>query len=55
VHQRLADRRVSKVNMRREFLYATPTEAREHLQQLTGELLQFEELPETVESHQSRQ
>lgn len=54
MHQRLADRRVNQVNPRREFFYATPAEARDHLMQLTGELLQFEEQPEAVEFHQSR-
>ena len=31
MHQQLADRRVNRVNTRREFFYATPTEARELL------------------------
>jgi Meiotically up-regulated gene 113 len=53
MHRRLAAKRVNRVNMRREFFYATPTEARELLMELTGELLQFEELPEALESHQS--
>jgi hypothetical protein len=54
MHQRLADRRVNRVNLRREFFYATPAEVRDHLKALTGELLQFEELPEAVEYHQSK-
>jgi hypothetical protein len=54
MHQRLADRRVNRVNLRREFFYATPGEARDHLKVLTGELLQFEEFPEAVEYHQSQ-
>ena len=53
MHARLADRRVNRVNMRREFFYATPAEARDHLLELAGELLQFEELPEALEYHQS--
>jgi hypothetical protein len=53
MHQRLADRRVNRVNMRREFFYATPAEARDHLKQLTGDLLEFEEFSEAVEFHQS--
>jgi len=53
MHQRLADRRVNKVNLRREFFYATPTEAREHLAALTGDLLSFDEQPEATEYHQS--
>ena len=54
MHLRLADRRVNRVNLRREFFYATPAEARDHLLALTGDLLQFEELPEALEFHQSR-
>lgn len=54
MHGRMADRRVNRVNQRREFFYATPGEARDLLQELTGELLQFDELPEAVEFHQSQ-
>ncbi|MBI5231028.1 MAG: DUF4041 domain-containing protein [Coriobacteriales bacterium] len=54
MHQQMADRRVNKVNLRREFFYATAAEARDLLRQLTGELLQFEEFPEAVEFHQSQ-
>ena len=50
---RLADRRVNRVNLRREFFYATPAEARDLLTELAGDLLQFDELPEAVEFHQS--
>jgi len=53
MHQRLAERRVNHVNARREFFYATPSEARALLLQLTGELLQFQETPEAVEFRQS--
>lgn len=54
MHRRLAERRVNQVNLRREFFYATPQEAKQHLLDLTGELLSFEETPEAVEFHQSR-
>lgn len=54
MHATLADRRVNQVNLRREFFYATPTEARDLLKELTGEMLQFEDLPEAVEFHQSQ-
>lgn len=54
MHRRLADRRVNRVNLRREFFYATPTEARDLLAELAGELLEFEEFPEAVEFHQSQ-
>lgn len=53
MHRRLADKRVNKVNQRREFFYATPAEVREHLESLTGELVDFTELAEAVEYRQS--
>lgn len=53
MHARLADRRVNLVNLRREFFYATPQEAKEHLLELTGSLLQYEETPEALEYRQS--
>jgi hypothetical protein len=53
MHQLLAARRVNRVNHRREFFYATPSEARSHLLALTGEILEFTELPEALEYQQS--
>jgi len=53
MHQRLADRRVNRVNLRREFFYATPAEVKEILAELAGELLSYEEQPEALEFHQS--
>ncbi|MFD0782353.1 GIY-YIG nuclease family protein [Micromonospora azadirachtae] len=53
MHARLADRRVNLINQRREFFYATPQEAKEHLLELTGSLLQYEEIPEALEYRQS--
>ncbi|MBT8224502.1 MAG: DUF4041 domain-containing protein [Dactylosporangium sp.] len=54
MHQLLDEHRVNKVNHRREFFRATPAQARDLLQQLAGELLQFQELPEAIEYHQSQ-
>ncbi|WP_229830241.1 DUF4041 domain-containing protein [Actinoplanes ianthinogenes] len=54
MHARLADRRVNLVNQRREFFYATPAEAKRHLLELTGSLLQYEETPPALEYRQSR-
>lgn len=54
MHRRLADRRVNRVNLRREFFYATPHEAVGHLRALAGEVLSFTEVPEALEFHQSR-
>jgi len=53
LHERLADRRVNLVNRRREFFYATPQDIRDHLKDLKGDLLEFEEVPEAIEYRQS--
>ena len=49
MHERLAARRINLVNHRREFFRATPGEAKAHLLDLAGELLQFQELAEALE------
>jgi hypothetical protein len=54
LHQRLADKRVNRVNLRREFFYARPEEVKGLLLELTGELLQYNETAEAIEFHQSR-
>jgi Meiotically up-regulated gene 113 len=46
MHTGPAHRRVNRVNMRREFFYATPAKARGEPLKLAGDLLQFEDLPE---------
>ncbi|WP_446224775.1 DUF4041 domain-containing protein [Nocardia sp. IBHARD005] len=53
LHSRLEHKRVNKVNRRREFFYANPAEVREHLRELTTQLLEFTELPEAVQYRQS--
>jgi hypothetical protein len=53
LHERLADRRVNRINTRREFFYATPEEVKTHLLDVAGELLSFEETPEALEYRQS--
>lgn len=53
MHTRLADRRVNLVNQRREFFHVTPQEAKTHLLALTGNLLQYNEVPEALEYRQS--
>ena len=53
MHARLADRRVNRVNQRREFFHATPAEAKALLVELAGNLLQYEEIPEALEYRQS--
>jgi hypothetical protein len=54
MHERFADKRVNKVNMRREFFRATPAEAREALMDLAGNLISYTEVPEAVEFRQSQ-
>jgi hypothetical protein len=52
LHRRLADRRVNRVNLRREFFYTTPSEVKEHLLEVAGNLLQYEEVAEALEYRQ---
>ena len=53
MHERLGHRRVNLVNQRREFFRATPLEAKMHLAELAGELLQFQDVPEALEYRES--
>ena len=46
LHHRFADKRVNRINARREFFYATPVEVREALKDIAGNLLEFTEEPE---------
>lgn len=52
MHQRFADRRVNKVNNRKEFFKITPAQARDALTDLSGELMTFVEEPEALEYRQ---
>ncbi|TDQ52250.1 DUF4041 domain-containing protein [Actinorugispora endophytica] len=54
MHRRLADKRVNRVNHRREFFHATPAEVRELLAGVAGDLLEYNETPEALEYRQSR-
>lgn len=54
LHRLLADKRVNKVNNRREFFRVSLAEVRDHLQSLTGSLIDFHEFAEAVEYRQSR-
>jgi hypothetical protein len=53
MHRRLADRRVNRVNLRREFFYATPSEVRDLLADVAGDLLEYTDSAEAFEYHQS--
>lgn len=54
LHRRLEQRRINKVNRRREFFRATPAEVRDHLRELTNTYFEFVDQPEAVQYHQSR-
>ncbi|GAA0246319.1 hypothetical protein GCM10009539_34600 [Cryptosporangium japonicum] len=54
LHTRFADRRVNRVNARREFFRVGPVEVRELMLELTGDVLEFTEEPEALEYRQSR-
>jgi Domain of unknown function (DUF4041)/T5orf172 domain len=54
LHAAFAERKVNRVNERREFFFATPQEAREVLASKVGNLLEFTEQPDAVEFFQSR-
>lgn len=54
LHDELRERRVNKVNPRREFFYATPAEVRDLLEKIAGQhLLEYREVPEALEWRQS--
>ncbi|GHH64839.1 hypothetical protein GCM10017673_08210 [Streptosporangium violaceochromogenes] len=54
LHAALNDRRVNRVNLRREFFRATPAEVRNLLQQIAGQhLLEYRDVPEALEWRQS--
>jgi hypothetical protein len=54
LHAAFAERKVNRVNERREFFFATPQEVREVLASKVGNLLEFAEQPDAVEFFQSR-
>jgi hypothetical protein len=50
LHTALAEQRVNKVNTRREFFYANPSQVRDLLQQIAGQhLLAYHETPDALE------
>ncbi|PQD99902.1 DUF4041 domain-containing protein [Mycobacterium sp. EPG1] len=49
LHQAFAARRVNKINLRREFFYATPEEVLEVLKSTVGEVVQYTAEPEAEE------
>ncbi|BDA64025.1 DUF4041 domain-containing protein [Actinomyces capricornis] len=56
LHHHFADRRVNRVNTRREFFYVTPAQVRDALTQVAeGSLLEFTEVPEAEQYRMSLQ
>ncbi len=53
LHRELSAQRVNKVNMRREFFYATPAQVHELLKKYAGEVLEYVVDPEALEFRQS--
>lgn len=53
LHQKFAHARVNMVNAHREFFYVRPSDVRDVLRELRGELLHFEDAPEALEWRQS--
>ncbi|GAA1675656.1 hypothetical protein GCM10009733_085900 [Nonomuraea maheshkhaliensis] len=54
LHAELGDRRLNKVNLRREFFHATPAEVRDLLQKIAGQhLLEYRDTAEALEWRQS--
>ncbi len=54
LHQAFAAHRVNRVNERREFFFATPTEVRRVLTEKVGNLLEFADEPEATQYLQSK-
>ena len=49
LHQAFADKRVNKINLRREFFYATPEDVLEVLKATVGEVVEYRAEPEAEE------
>ena len=54
LHRAFAERRVNRVNERREFFFATPAEVRQSSLEQVGNLLEFTEEPEATQYFQSK-
>lgn len=46
LHRKFADRKVNRINNRREFFYATPAEVREAFAEIDGTVLEYHENPD---------
>ena len=54
LHQALADRRVNRVNLRREFFYATPAEVKELIREVTADFTEMVEFNEHADADEFR-
>ncbi|GAB3917828.1 hypothetical protein GCM10011575_41960 [Microlunatus endophyticus] len=54
LHHAFSEARVNRVNLRREFFFATPAQVRDILQTKVGNLLEFVEEPEAAQYFQSQ-
>ena len=54
LHHAFSDARVNRINERREFFFATPTQVRDVLAQKVGNLLEFTDEPESTQYLQSK-
>ena len=55
LHHHFADKRVNRINNRREFFYVTPAEVHDALTRIAGNLLEFTEEPAAEQYRESRQ
>lgn len=55
LHEAFAQKRVNRINKRREFFYATPAEVHEVLEDISGDILEFVEEPEAEQYYASLQ
>ncbi|WP_223830560.1 DUF4041 domain-containing protein [Nocardiopsis quinghaiensis] len=56
LHKELEDRRVNRVNLRREFFHASPADVRDVLARISGQhLLEYREMPEALEWRASQE
>lgn len=53
LHERFAEKRINRVNARREFFRVTAEEVKEAMKELAGDLLEFADVPEALEYRQS--
>lgn len=54
LHQALAEKRVNRVNLRREFFYATPAEVKELIREVTADFTEFVEFNEHADADEYR-